>query len=432
MGQSTFPIPSSGSSTTTLMPPNATSVLTDGQLTTSSFYSTSVTAVNSSNVILAAAGDGLLYEINGAKFYCPSNSYTFGPVITGTQSVVISPALGSVGAGATLTMPTTNSQGIFYYAAGYWIALSGSFTTSYYSANGTTWTAVTVGTGANGAFAYSAYCNGIFIGFFQPLNYTAYYYQSASSIGTTWSAGTLPASTGTITSGNNIFVASGNTTIYTSSNGTTWTARSLPSTPANGPVVGYGNGYFLAITGFTTGACPMWASRDGITWTALGSNLNATPAGGDGFYYMEYDPVNSTWWMNSSDRSAAVNARIYTTVTPGSYPVNAWANSGIGFNCAYKGLAAGAGSIINTNGTNTVSITGYPGKYLTPTSLSSTTAITSTSLAPNTGKESIAYGIRGFYIANSAGSSATIGYIPVNFANLPISFGIYNGPSTSY
>ena len=191
MGQTTFPIPSSGATpTSTFMPTNATSVILDGQLTTSSYYTTTITNSNSGNVILAAQNAALDFEINGAHYYCPANSSVFGPVVNGTVSATISNATGVPVGVTNVSLPSLPASTVFAigYNAGYWHVLTAT-TTGYYSTNGTTWTAMTqVASTGSLQPTSSAYCNGAWI--YPNVGVTSYNY---STTGTVFSSQTFPA-----------------------------------------------------------------------------------------------------------------------------------------------------------------------------------------------------------------------------------------------
>ena len=89
-----------------------------------------------------------------------------------------------------------------------------------------------------------------------------------TSNGSSWTARTLPSSSGwtSVTYGNGIFVTvSTSTAAASSTDGITWTARTLPSS-SNWSSVTYGNGVFVTLANSSSTAAA--SSTDGITWTA--------------------------------------------------------------------------------------------------------------------------------------------------------------------
>ena len=73
MGQSTFPVPSSGSSTSTILPVNASSVILDGSLTSASTYTTTVNG-NGGIAYLTATTNNATITIGGIAYSVTAGS----------------------------------------------------------------------------------------------------------------------------------------------------------------------------------------------------------------------------------------------------------------------------------------------------------------------------------------------------------------------
>ena len=215
MGQSTFPVPSTGSSTSTVLPVNASSVILDGSLTSASTYTTTVNG-NGGIAYLTATDNPATITVGGTAYSVPANTVVATTAAVGSGASATVAANYAQTAPATFTSSTMPSSSSWYavtYGNGYFVAVQQSGTTAAaYSTNGTTWTASTM--------------------------------PSASS----WTA---------VTYGNGYFVAvqnSGTTASAYSANGTTWTASTMPSA-FGWTAVTYGNGHFVAAAqGTTAGA----------------------------------------------------------------------------------------------------------------------------------------------------------------------------------
>lgn len=117
----------------------------------------------------------------------------------------------------------------------------------------------------------------------------------STNIGTSWTTITPFATTATsIAYGNGVFVVVGSsstgtatTTCYSSPTCVTWTARTLPSSQIWTSVT-FANGYFVAIGNLATAIA---TSTDGITWVAQtvpSATSKSSIAGGDGkFFYQQ-------------------------------------------------------------------------------------------------------------------------------------------------
>ena len=89
MGQSTFPIPSSGSSTSTVLPVNASSVLLDGEFTSTTSYTTTVNFPGG-GAYLTANGSAIAFTISGTTYYVPAGStIPLSASVSGSTSVTI-------------------------------------------------------------------------------------------------------------------------------------------------------------------------------------------------------------------------------------------------------------------------------------------------------------------------------------------------------
>lgn len=117
--------------------------------------------------------------------------------------------------------------------------------------------------------------------------------------GNTWSNVTPFATTAkSIAYGNGVFVVVGadgtnaaTTTCYTSPTGATWTARTLPSSQIWTSVT-FANGYFVAVGTTGSASTAIATSTDGITWTAQVVPSSVTRyqvAGGNGKFFYQND-----------------------------------------------------------------------------------------------------------------------------------------------
>jgi len=99
MGSQTYPIPTStGSSNSTYLPVNASSVLLDGQLVVSGTYSTTITGTGGL-VYLYANDNNAIITISGTSYTVNSGTIVPTSAISGPVSVVIS--------GTTSKLPVT-------------------------------------------------------------------------------------------------------------------------------------------------------------------------------------------------------------------------------------------------------------------------------------------------------------------------------------
>ena len=88
MGQSTFPVPSSGSSTSTILPVNASSVILDGSLTTAGTYTTTVNG-NGGIAYLTATDNPATITISGTPYSVPANTVVASKAFGASTSVTV-------------------------------------------------------------------------------------------------------------------------------------------------------------------------------------------------------------------------------------------------------------------------------------------------------------------------------------------------------
>ena len=148
MGQSTFPVPSSGSSTSTILPVNASSVILDGSLTSASTYTTTVNG-NGGIAYLTATDNPATITIGGTAYSVPANTVVASKAFGASTSVTVAANFATT-APATFTASTMAVTGSYYgwnavtYGNGYFVAVAGNTTAGAYSTNGTSWTASTM------------------------------------------------------------------------------------------------------------------------------------------------------------------------------------------------------------------------------------------------------------------------------------------------
>ena len=141
MGQSTFPVPSSGSSTSTILPVNASSVILDGSLTSASTYTTTVNG-NGGIAYLVASDNAAKFTIGGNSYTVAANSVSATTTVVGSSaSVTVANGSFATTAPASFTASTLPSSSNWYgvtYGNGYYVAVQSSGTTAGASStNGT-------------------------------------------------------------------------------------------------------------------------------------------------------------------------------------------------------------------------------------------------------------------------------------------------------
>jgi len=205
MTSTQYPAPSTGSSTSTVLPVNASSVLLDGELTTVNSYTTTING-NGGMAYLTSTNIPAIITIGGTKYTVPINTVVTSKAFGASTSVTIASAGFSTATPSTFsssTMPNAIAWNAVAYGNGYYVAVAGSNTTSgAYSTDGVNWTASTMPSSATWTFV--AYGNGYFVAVCINSSAGAY-----STNGTTWTANTFPSSLNWdgITYGNGKFVA---------------------------------------------------------------------------------------------------------------------------------------------------------------------------------------------------------------------------------
>jgi hypothetical protein len=211
---------------------------------------------------------------SGVAYTVTSNAtgtgYKYGDVLTiagtnlgGTSTNNITVTVNNVNASTGAIQNFTYSG---TGAGGYFVAIAPSTTSTYISANGTTWSAGGALT-ASPAWSSIAYGNGRWVAVATGSNVSNYTTDPTAA----WSAGgNMPQSGNwsSITYGAGVFMAvqSGSNNAAYSVNGTTWFATSaLPGSNATWTSVAYGNGTYVAIASGGTQAA---SSTDGQSWTS--------------------------------------------------------------------------------------------------------------------------------------------------------------------
>ena len=185
MGQSTFPVPSSGSSTSTILPVNASSVILDGSLTSASTYTTTVNG-NGGIAYLTATDNPATITISGTAYSVPANTVvaTTAVVGSGVSATVAAPLSGTPSTFTASTMPSSSNWYGVTYGNGYYVAVAtGPTTSGAYSTNGTSWTASTMPSSRN--WHAVTYGNGYFVAVAYGAPYTsagAYFAQTSIPI----------------------------------------------------------------------------------------------------------------------------------------------------------------------------------------------------------------------------------------------------------
>jgi hypothetical protein len=398
MGQSTFPVPSSGSSTSTILPVNASSVILDGSLTSASTYTTTVNG-NGGIAYLVATDNLAIFTIGGNNYTVNPNSVAATTTVVGSSASVTIKGIGTPpnATNGTFNTPIPYTYGVAFNGTRFAMIpnsdTAGTSNTFAYSTNGTSWTSAT-----------SPY-----FGYWYGINYV-----------------------------NTYFVALGNSTQLTySSNGSTWTAMTLPNASGIWQRAAYCSGAsaYIAVQQFTGGA----RSTSFPTWTAQTFPITA--------YYVA---ANSTYFVISNNTNGfaySTNGTTWTTFTGPTTSIHEMVYVNGVFITLPSGDATGG---ISTNGTSWSSFTlpssqnwtgiAFGSNYYFATASSSTscayslngttwTAMTVTTGFGN-GTGGIAYGL-GYFIVPQNSSNTTVGYASISTsANLPVNFGIYNGPTT--
>jgi len=212
----------------------------------------------------------------------------------------------------------------------YFVAVASGGTSAAYSTDGINWTSASLGTSAS--WSDVTYGNQKFVAVSRTSG-SAYY--SVSTTGTSWSTSTQSVDAVAVTYGYNRFVMIGGgfsrASAY-STDGSTWTvgATSLPanndSTTSNWIDVAYGNGRYVAISDSSGNAA---YSFDGATWTASTlpgiyewSSINY---GGGVFYVTSYGDYAATsedgvtWTLRDGSHASLAISTTAKDTNPGSY-----------------------------------------------------------------------------------------------------------------
>jgi len=408
MGINKYPIPSSGSSTSTVLPVNASSVILDGSLTSAGTYTATVNG-NGSPAYLVANVNSATITVGGTAYSVPANTVVASKAFGASTSVTVAASYAQT-APATFTSSTMPSGGSAVgwtsvaYGNGYFVAVAFGTTAGAYSTDGINWTASTMPSASN--WKGVTYGNGYYVAVSESTTAGAY-----STNGTTWTASTMPSSAAWLSvaygliGATNYYVAvqeSSTTAGASSTNGTTWTARTMPSA-STWQSVTFGNGYFVAVqaSGTTAGAY----STNGTSWTA-----STMPSGGSavGWSGVTYGLVGTTPTFvavapNTTAGAYSTNGSTWTASTmPSSSP---WWNVTYG-NGYFVAVATGTAGAYSINGTTWTALT----------------------MPSSSGWFGVTYG-NGYFVAVQ-GSGTTAGAYFAQTALLPVNFGIYAGPTT--
>ena len=398
MGQSTFPVPSSGSSTSTILPVNASSVILDGSLTSAGTYTTTVNG-NGGIAYLTATDNPATITVGGTAYSVPANTVVASKAFGSSTSVTVASS-GFSGSPPNFTSSTMTGSSLGWYSVaygnGYYVAVAFGTSAGSYSTNGTTWTASTMPANTNWtSVAYGSISGvGYFVAVSAASNYGAY-----STNGSTWTSSSTSGSAPSfqsVTYGNGRFVAvaAGDSTVANSTNGTTWTSGSV--TAYNWLGVGYGligaTGYYVAVSnsGFSA------YSTNGTSWTTFSASVNTRSiANGNNLFV---SPA-----FSSSTGLYSTTATSWSTMTMPS--------SG-----GYYGITFGSNNFVAVGNTSTASAYSTNG-----------TTWTAITLPSSVSWYSVTYG-NGYFVTVANGSST--GAYSVLPAQLPVNFGIYAGPTT--
>ena len=411
MGTNNYPVPSTGSSTSTVLPVNASSVILDGSLTSAGTYTTTVNG-NGGPAYLVASVNPATITISGTAYtvltgnVVPSKS--FGASTSVTVAVLAAPAIFN-----SSVMPNNSSWYCVGYgligATNYYVALATSTTTGAYSTDGKTWSTLTMPsntyygiTFGNSRFMAVGYNDSLTSGI------AAY-----STNGTTWTAST-PASTNVLfnsvayglISATNYYVAIG--TIYTtfintyngnySTNGTSWSSFNLPSSQYWNEIT-FGNGKFVAVTSNTADGA---YSTNGTTWTA------STMPSASGCTSIAYGLVGST----------PTYVAVSSGQTVGAYSTDgiSWTTNTMPSSSAWTAVTYGNGYFV------AVAFNTTAGAYST-----NGTTWTASTMPSSSYWQGVTYG-NGYFVAVQQSGTSAGAYF--SSGNLPVNFGIYASSKT--
>ena len=393
MGQSTFPVPSSGSSTSTILPVNASSVILDGSLTSASTYTTTVNG-NGGIAYLVASDNAAIFTIGGNNYTVAANSVSATSTVVGSSaSVTVTAGAGSgvPGTFTGFTLGASYNTNKMTYGNGYFIAPVLSSSSFLYSKTGTSYTAGTMPSSSN--WYAVAYGNGYYIITCANSNVYAY-----STNGTTWTASTMPQSSnwysvsyGNVNGNTPTFIAASGTTsatngAYSINNGASWTVMTMPIGATQ--AITYSNGLFVAVNNSNGAAI----SSNGYTW------------------------ISRTLTTSQAWQDVVVGNNVIVCVG-GSTTTNYSTNNGFSFTAGTTPSASyyitySSGVFVYTNGTTTAA---YSTNGTSWTAYTATNSIYSIAASPTT---------------FSGLNAASAGSYYILTASLPVNFGIYNGPTT--
>jgi hypothetical protein len=403
MTSTQYPAPSTGSSTSTILPVNASSVLLDGELTSAGTYTTTING-NGGIAYLTATDNNAIFTIGGIPYSVLAGSTVATIATVGSSTSATVSAYGATWTGTPSSFTATSMPSDYYtgvaYGNGIFVAgQSGNTAKIYYSANGSTWTTGLLP--SNGFFGLIFFGNGYFV---LPSTPVSYY----STNGKTWSAGGDVVSIANGFYGNGVFIAGGGngTSAYVSiNNGISWSTVTLPTNHywnvGSYGVVG-GVGYYQLFNGSASNS-DFCYSTNAFTWTAgslpASRSIYASAYGNGKFIAL--GPAATATWFYSTDGINYNNMTMPTSTN--------WYAAGYGngyFVAAKYGSTAAAYS---TNGTTWTAAT-----------------------MPNAGYwYSIAYG-NGTFVATQLNTTTANAYFNFTTATytLPVNFGIYAGPTT--
>ena len=195
---------------------------------------------------------------------------------------------------------------------------------------------------------------------------------STSTDGVTWTARTANVAANSLNHviyAGGLFVAvgaganGGTGGITTSTDGITWTKRTTPTTSSTELfAVAYGNGYYVAVGNANTAAG--YYSTNGTTWTALPTSLSSSSYG---IFY-----IDNKWvaWLNGSSNAFTTNSNL---------PTGTWTQ----YNNTTNYVSANARTLMNmvaVYGSKIYSVSGIAASgsamiYSTSTSFTATTAV---------------------------------------------------------
>jgi len=399
MGQSTFPAPLVGATYSSQPPAVASSVLLDGQLVNNFSYTTYIPTTGAPILVYGNGGNGVSVNIGGIYYPGTSGSTVGTGALGGSQYATIQPTA------LITTMPNAGYWPGIAYGNSLFVAVSNTSSNVYaYSSDGKTWTSGTFP--ASKSMRSIVYGNGYFVACGS--NYTVF----TSTNGTTWSSynGTINYTPNVVGYGN----VSGTTPTfvmayyytnvgnYSTNNGASWTACTLPATDY---WLGcdFGGGYFVMTTGGVTGTNNIYSSN-GTTWTLGGAYPTAGQfrrvSYGNGVF-VTVDGSNLGLSMYSSNNGVSW--------TSGTMPAN-----------SYQSLCfTGSIFVSVSNGGS------YTNAGAWSTNGSTWTAFSIPSSAGYVDVRQCWYGNNGIIFT---GNSTSAYYM----STAPLTFGIYNGPTTTH